>query len=315
MLRNIPTHVIAGPLGAGKTTVIRHLMIQRPADERWAVLINEFGLVGIDAALLATAQDGIAIAEIAGGCVCCVNGAPFQIGLARLLRKARPDRLFIEPSGLGHPLQICQQLAQAPWRGVLAVQPLIMVVDAQALAAGQPMPASQIEAIGQAGLMIYNKSAGADRRVVDMSLSTTASLWTTDGAVDFSLLPSVNKGTDQVVDNLPKVLPALPEIWVDKSSPVVRVQTQPEGWAVGWRWHKSIQIDIHKLEGWLKPWPWRRAKMVIHSPQGWRSANLLANEHAVWKTSEWRRDSRLELIFDAAQDEVALQVSLEAALA
>ena len=89
MLQNIPTHVIAGPLGAGKTSLIRHLLTCKPADERWAVLINEFGLVGIDAALLATADDGIAIGEIAGGCLCCVNGAPFQIGLARLLRSAR----------------------------------------------------------------------------------------------------------------------------------------------------------------------------------------------------------------------------------
>ena len=50
MLQNIPTHVIAGPLGAGKTSLISHLLAQRPAGERWAVLINEFGQIGIDAA-------------------------------------------------------------------------------------------------------------------------------------------------------------------------------------------------------------------------------------------------------------------------
>ena len=43
MLHNIPTHVIAGPLGAGKTSLIQHLMAQKPAHERWAVLVNEFG--------------------------------------------------------------------------------------------------------------------------------------------------------------------------------------------------------------------------------------------------------------------------------
>ena len=48
MLKNIPTHLIAGPLGAGKTSLIRNLLAQRPADERWAVLINEFGLIGLD---------------------------------------------------------------------------------------------------------------------------------------------------------------------------------------------------------------------------------------------------------------------------
>ena len=61
LLQNIPTHVIAGPLGAGKTSLIRHLLAQRPAHERWAVLINEFGQIGLDAALLTTGADGIAL--------------------------------------------------------------------------------------------------------------------------------------------------------------------------------------------------------------------------------------------------------------
>lgn len=71
MLQNIFTHVIAGPLGAGKTSLIQHLMTQKPADERWAVLVNEFGQIGLDAALMGAGSDAIAIAEVAGGCVCC----------------------------------------------------------------------------------------------------------------------------------------------------------------------------------------------------------------------------------------------------
>ena len=47
MLQNIPTPVIAGPLGAGKTSLIKHLLTQKPAHERWAILINEFGLIGL----------------------------------------------------------------------------------------------------------------------------------------------------------------------------------------------------------------------------------------------------------------------------
>ncbi|BCQ65944.1 hypothetical protein PBOI14_76940 [Pseudomonas sp. Boi14] len=157
MLQNIPTHVIAGPLGAGKTSLIRHLLSQRPAAERWAVLINEFGQIGLDAALLTRDEDGIALGEVAGGCLCCVNGAPFQVGLGRLLRKARPDRLLIEPSGLGHPAQLLKQLNEAPWKGVLAVQPCVLVLDAQALAAGKPLPRAQQDALPSAGLLVLNK--------------------------------------------------------------------------------------------------------------------------------------------------------------
>ncbi|MEK1839205.1 MAG: CobW-like GTP-binding protein, partial [Pseudomonas sp.] len=164
MLQNIPTHVIAGPLGAGKTSLIKHLLAQRPAGERWAVLINEFGQIGLDAALLTQDADGIALGEVAGGCLCCVNGAPFQIGLGRLLRKARPDRLFIEPSGLGHPAQLLRQLSEVPWQGVLAVQPCVLVLDARALAAGKPLPAAQQQALDGAGLLLLNKAEGLDDR-------------------------------------------------------------------------------------------------------------------------------------------------------
>ncbi|WP_313518510.1 CobW-like GTP-binding protein, partial [Pseudomonas sp.] len=162
MLKNIPTHLVAGPLGAGKTSLIRHLLAQKPAAERWAVLINEFGLVGLDAALLSPDADGVSLAEVAGGCLCCVNGAPFQVGLGRLLRKARPDRLFIEPSGLGHPAELLRQLNEPPWLGVLALQPLLMVLDAAALAAGDVLPESQANALGEAGLLLLNKAENLD---------------------------------------------------------------------------------------------------------------------------------------------------------
>ncbi|NQD97095.1 cobalamin biosynthesis protein CobW, partial [Pseudomonas sp. CrR25] len=67
MLKHIPTHLIGGPLGAGKTSLIRQLLAQRPAHERWAVLINEFGQIGLDAALLETDAEGVALGEVAGG--------------------------------------------------------------------------------------------------------------------------------------------------------------------------------------------------------------------------------------------------------
>ncbi len=186
MLQNIPTHVIAGPLGAGKTSLIRHLLSQRPAAERWAVLINEFGQIGLDAALLTRDEDGIALGEVAGGCLCCVNGAPFQVGLGRLLRKARPDRLFIEPSGLGHPAQLLKQLNEAPWKGVLAVQPCVLVLDAQALAAGKPLPRAQQDALSSAGLLVLNKDellSDSDRLRVLEQLPDLPLFWTRHAAM------------------------------------------------------------------------------------------------------------------------------------
>ncbi|MBD8603970.1 cobalamin biosynthesis protein CobW [Pseudomonas sp. CFBP 8771] len=313
MLQNIPTHVIAGPLGAGKTSLIRRLLACKPTNQRWAVLINEFGLVGIDAALLATTDDGIAIGEIAGGCLCCVNGAPFQIGLGRLLRKARPDRLFIEPSGLGHPLQILSQLSKAPWRGVLAVQPLVMVLDALTLAKGVALPAAQREAAEVAGLVIMNKAKPTPGVCITSGLPTDRLLWLDVDQVRFEQLPLVDNSAPLVVDRLREPPQAMGEIWVDKSQPQCQVQDHRDGWSIGWRWQARTQFDLPAVERALAPWSWRRAKLVIHSPNGWFSSNLLAGQSVQWKTSEWRRDSRLELIFDTPQDAAALQDNLQQA--
>jgi G3E family GTPase len=314
MLQNIPTHVIAGPLGAGKTSLIRRLLKDKPADERWAVLINEFGLVGIDAALLATADDGIAIGEIAGGCLCCVNGAPFQIGLARLLRRARPDRLFIEPSGLGHPLQILAQLGDAPWRGVLAVQPLVMVLDAYALETGSPMPAAQYEAASTAGVLIMNKASEKSHLCITSGLPTARMLWVDVDRVTLDQLPAVDNPVVSIVDKLTNHPEALGEVWVDKFRAQCHVHDHADGWSIGWRWHAQIQFDLQAVERWLEPGSWRRAKLVIHSPTGWRSANCLDGQPARWKPSEWRRDSRLELVFAIPQDAAALQDGLQRAV-
>jgi G3E family GTPase len=315
MLQNIPTHVIAGPLGAGKTSLIRHLLAQRPAGERWAVLINEFGQIGIDAALLTRDADGIALGEVAGGCLCCVNGAPFQVGLGRLLRKARPDRLFIEPSGLGHPVQLLRQLREAPWQGVLSVQPCVLVLDAQALAAGKPLPAAQQDALEGAGLLLMNKSEHLDdvaRQRLAAQLPERPLYWSHQAAMPLSQLPGLGVRAEAGVDNFvaPKGLAQLPAIWTDPALPICLSQEQDGGWSIGWRWHPSQAFDTDRIVRWLAGLDWRRAKMVIHSPGGWVSANALDNAVLAWRPSEWRQDSRIELIFGGLQDVEMLQRGL-----
>jgi G3E family GTPase len=317
MLQNIPTHVIAGPLGAGKTSLIKHLLAQRPAHERWAVLINEFGQIGLDAALLTQDDDGIALGEVAGGCLCCVNGAPFQVGLGRLLRKAKPDRLFIEPSGLGHPAQLLRQLREAPWQTVLAVQPCVMVLDAQALAAGKPLQQAQQQALASAGLLVLNKDEALDaaqRQAVERQLPDCPLYWTRQAQLPLEQLPGLNAQARTAVDNfaVPEGLAPMPAIWSNPSLPICLSQAQEGGWSIGWRWHPSQQFDARRLHQWLANLAWRRAKLVIHSAEGWISANAVDNDVPIWQPSEWRRDSRIELIFSAPQDVGALQAALAA---
>ena len=316
MLQNIPTHVIAGPLGAGKTSLIQHLMAHKPAHERWAVLVNEFGQIGLDAALMSQGDDTIGIAEVAGGCICCVNGAPFQIGLSRLLRKSRPDRLFIEPSGLGHPIQILKQLSMAPWRGVLALQPCVMVLDAQAMAQGKRLPETQQKALEIAGLVVMNKSNSVQieqREQIAYSLPKCPVLWVEHGCIPLNTLPAADMNCIHPVDKslIYKDLVQVNGLFMKPEIPIVTTQAEAEGWSIGWRWHRARQFDSSQLRLWLESLDWRRAKLIVRTSTGWFSTNSVDNVIEHWKSTEWRTDSRIELIFNQPQDVEWLKNGLE----
>src|SRR5690606_30946783 len=114
------------------------------------------------------------------------------IGLARLLRRSKPTRLFIEPSGLGHPAELRRQLSVPPWRGVLALQPDVLVLDAATLAAGHELPDSQREALADAGLVLLNKAETLDqasRQQLAQRWPGKTLYWTEHGYLPLDALP------------------------------------------------------------------------------------------------------------------------------
>lgn len=158
-LAKIPVTVITGFLGAGKTTLIRHLM-QNPQGRRLAVLVNEFGAVGVDGEILKSCADENCpvenIVELANGCLCCTVADEFIPTVEALLAlPQRPDHILIETSGLALPKPLLRAFDWPAIRSHITVDGVIALADAEAVAAGRfaPDPAAvQAQALADAGV-------------------------------------------------------------------------------------------------------------------------------------------------------------------
>jgi len=137
----IPATVITGFLGAGKTTLIRH-MLANAKGKRIALIINEFGDLGVDGDVLKGCGDEVCseddIVELTNGCICCTVADDFIPTMEQLLaRKDRPDHIVIETSGLALPQPL---VAAFNWPGIktqVTVDGVVTVVDSAAVAAGR----------------------------------------------------------------------------------------------------------------------------------------------------------------------------------
>lgn len=140
-LAKIPTTIVTGFLGAGKTTLIRHVL-ENAGGRRLALIINEFGDVGVDGTILKSC--GIEtcpeenIVELANGCLCCTVADDFVPAIEGLLaRSPQPDHIVIETSGLALPKPLVKAFDWPEIRTRLTVDGVIAVVDGAAVAAGR----------------------------------------------------------------------------------------------------------------------------------------------------------------------------------
>lgn len=140
-LAKVPVTIVTGFLGAGKTTLIRHVL-QNAGDRQLALIINEFGDVGVDGEILRSC--GIEncpeenIVELANGCLCCTVADDFAPAIEALLaHERRPDHIIVETSGLALPKPLIKAFDWPAIRSRLTVDGVIAVVDGAALAAGR----------------------------------------------------------------------------------------------------------------------------------------------------------------------------------
>jgi G3E family GTPase len=106
MSSRFPVNLITGAAGAGKTTAILRLLTKRPSDERWAVLINDFGHTTLRATAGIT-QGNVVVRDVAG-CICCTAQVSLRTALVALLRDTAPQRLLVEASAGARPATLLQ---------------------------------------------------------------------------------------------------------------------------------------------------------------------------------------------------------------
>lgn len=321
MISITKTNLITGFLGSGKTTTIRHLLANKPENERWAVLVNEFGEIGIDGALLA--DSGAVLKEIPGGCMCCVNGLPMQVGLNMLLQQSKPDRLLIEPTGLGHPKQILSLLTQETYGGWIDLRATLCLLDPRQLSDARYRENENFrDQLAAADIIIANKSDTWQPQDVE-----ALQAWQTQFAGERPLL-SIEHGrlAVELLDRPRTNSTALPDaqhhhthgksqglaaLRLPENSRWRRALNQGQGYtACGWIFDGDTEFDTIGMMEWVRLAPVDRAKAVVRINEGTLLVNRQGQDFSIETRPGAPLDSRIELIHSADADWNALQSDL-----
>jgi len=206
-VRPVKTHLVCGFLGAGKTTFILEQLKRSGANV--AVLVNEFGKLGIDGELVRS-RGGIDVVELPGGCICCSQKEGLAAGIRAIAENIRPELLLIEPSGIAEASEVLKVLTQVAQAGVIRLGAVITVVDAETF-----MGFSEPEAFGpffldqlaNADIVVINKTdlvgedelAAIDQRIGQ--ISTGALVLKTEYCRVDEALP-VERVKDEIVSHL-----------------------------------------------------------------------------------------------------------------
>ena len=305
-VKKTKVHLISGFLGTGKTTALKSLMAQKNPDEKWVIIVTEFGEIGIDGAVLS--DNGIPVAEIAGGCLCCVAGPQMSNTVAKMLRDVAPDRLMIEASGLAHAASVIDELKTPPLDQSLEIGAVFTVVDPR-----------QFVSPDYAQQALYKDQIG----VCDVLVASKTDLCSPEVLAEFrekaaKLFPP--KALVAEVDNAQMNIEWLDIPVVEKSR--YRLKTLPDNTmgfqSQGFTFAAGQDFDGERLTNFFNDLPKMteglvRAKGVFQVLGTWVWLNWVDGQWGASQVS-WRRDSRFELIaksFDADLIEKKLTEALE----
>lgn len=317
----VKTHIISGFLGAGKTTLLQQLLAQKPEGETWAVLMNEFGQIGVDQQLLPQSE-GYQVKELLGGCLCCTSQLPMQIALSRLIQESKPDRLFIEPTGLGHPAQLLEQLTEPHWQGLIDMRALITVIDGSRLHDAEwtqqhlyqdQLKVAQIVVISHANQM-NDVDETALIKLQDEYVAYVQQWLKVDlGHVDLQKIDITFNGIQRKIQPLIQIQRSVPEGKVlaeIKQLPYHYVENAQGYTVAGWKFSKRWQFDFYDLLDVLcDQKDWIRIKGIFNTNQGWMTFNFNPDQ-LNYKSGEENIDNRIEVITQHDRDWLELETAI-----
>lgn len=309
---SVPTNIITGFLGAGKTSAILSLLQHKPGDERWAVLVNEFGEIGVDGSMVegrSGAGQGVYVREVPGGCMCCAAGLPMQIALSQLLSRARPHRLLIEPTGLGHPLEVLQTLCTDYNRDILSIQKTLTLVDARTLADERYATHETFrQQLAIADIVVANKDdlcSEADRRRLEAYARELCRpgievVYTQYGQVPLTLLSGPTATVAEARELIPgKSQPLLAQELPFPECGYVTAVNEGEGFeSIGWRFSPEKVFQRDRLFSFLSGLDVERMKAVFITTSGVYAYNLTRDALTETELDDCM-ESRIEIISDS----------------
>ena len=324
----VPTNIITGFLGVGKTSAILNLLAHKPADERWAILVNEFGEIGIDKSLFKgqlNNQNNVFIREVPGGCMCCAASLPMQIALNQLLAESRPHRLIIEPTGLGHPREVMQVLTAEHYQPVLSIHKTITLVDARKLSDvrytshdtfNQQLAIADVVVGNKQDLYSTDDGERLTQYVSEHCLAGTELMLTEHGQVSLDTLHGAAANYQQPQhhhDHSHHHTASDKPLAAEQALPtggMLSAENSGEGfYSVGWRFAPDCVFDYHQLRLLLASVEAERLKGVFITDTGIFGYNLTADGLAEIALDECI-ESRVEII--ATELPSDLQANLQA---
>ncbi len=317
----VKTHIISGFLGAGKTTLLQQLLQQKPENETWAILMNEFGEIGVDQQLLPNAQ-GFEVKELLGGCLCCSSQLPVQIALSRLIQEKQPDRLFIEPTGLGHPAQLLEQLTEPHWQTQIDMRALVTVIDGSRLHDAawvkQDLYQDQLKAAQIVVVSHQDSMSEHDLQVLAQFKNEYLAdvqhwLMSEQGNIELAQVDLPHQGIQRKIVpliHIQKQLNHTEALPVIKQLPYHYVESANGYTVAGWKFSKRWQFDFYDvLDVLCDQKNCLRIKGIFNTNQGWMVFNFNP-EDLNYKSTEEGLDNRVEMITQQDQDWESFETAL-----